>query len=124
MVRIFTTILCLGVLLLVCAASAGSPVDAAGSGTLRTATSASGSPFAEVGEAGDVADASFAGEQPSWMGSVVLIFGGLLGALWLFAGLLWVLRGLGEARPRPESDELPPYTNRIRNDEAPPTDWL
>lgn len=122
MLRIFTTTVCLGALLLVCAVSAGSPVDgAAGSITLRTATSASGSPFAEVG---DVADASFAGEQPSLMGSVVLIFGGLLGALWFFVGLLSALRGLGEARPRVESDELPPYTNRIRNDEAPPMDWL
>ncbi len=122
MLRTITTIFCLGALLLVCAVSAGSPVgDADGSGTLRIATSASGSPFAEVG---DVADVSAAGEQPSWMGSLVLAFGGLLGGLWLFAGLLLVLRGLGEARPRTESDELPPYPNRIRKDEASPVDWL
>lgn len=122
MLRTFATILCLGALLLVCAVSAGSPVeDADGSGSLRIATPASGSPFAEVG---DVADASAAGEQPPWTGSLVLAFGGLLGGLWLFAGLLLILRGLGEARPPAESDELPPYTNRIKKDEVSPADWL
>ena len=122
MLRIPATILCLGALLLVCAVSAGSPAeDADGSGTLRAVTSAGGSPFAEEG---DVADASSAGEQPSWTGTVVLVFGGLLGGLWLFAGLLSFLRGLSEERPRTEPDDLPPFSNRIRNDEAPPADWL
>lgn len=122
MLRIFATILCLGALLHVCAFAADLPAaELDGPGTLRASTSAGGSALAE--EAG-AADASSLGGHTSWVGPLVLVFGGLLGGLWLFAGLLSFLRGLSEARPCTEPDELPPYSNRIRNDEAPPTDWL
>lgn len=120
--RTITSILCVAVLLLVCAVSADGPENAADSSTtLRASTSAGGSPFAQ---AEGVPDAPPGAGQPSWMGSIVLLFGGLLGGLWLFVGVLSVLRVLGEARPRAETQELPPYSNRTRHDEAAPADWL
>jgi hypothetical protein len=119
--RTFTLILCVTVLL-VCAVSAGAPETAAdGSTTLRASTSASGSPFAQ---GGDVPDALPGAAHPSWMGSIVLLFGGLLAGLWLFAGILSFLRVLGDARLRPETKELPPFSNRTRTDETPVADWL
>ena len=122
-IRTITSILCVTVLLLVCAVSGTGPERAAadGSTTLRASTSASGSPFAPVE---DVPDAVTDAAQPAWMGEIVLIFGGLLGGLWLFAGVLSILRVLGDAAPRVETQDLPPFSNRTRKDETLPADWL
>ncbi len=120
MLRIFATILCLGALLHVCALAADLPAaEPDGPETLRASTSSGGSP---LGEKAGAADASSPGAHTSWVGSLVLVFGGLLGGLFLFAGVLSVLRELGEARLRSGPDELPASSNRIRNDEAPPAE--
>ena len=84
--RTTISLICIALLLLVSAVSAGEPGSAADSGaTLRASTSAAGKPLARVAGAPDV---PVGGEQPSWVGSLVLVFGGLLGGVWLLAGML------------------------------------
>ena len=120
--RTFVPIICIALLLLVSAVSAGgagSTLD--GQATLRISTSAAENPLAQVAGAPDV---PAGGEQPSWVGSLVLVFGGLLGGVWLLAGMLAILREIGDTRPRSESAELPPLSNCGKRDEAPPADWL
>ena len=117
--RTVIPILCIALLLLVSAVSAGETGSAAdGRTTLRASTAGEGSPLVQV-----AGDASSTVAQPSWVGLVVLIFGGLLAGLWLVAGLLSVLRAIGET-PYPTADELPPYPSRTRRDEAAPAEWL
>jgi hypothetical protein len=120
--RIFVPIICIALLLLVSSVSAGgaeSTLD--DQATLRISTSAAENPLAQVAGAPDV---PAGGEQPSWVGSLVLVFGGLLGGVWLLAGMLAILREIGDTRPRSESAELPPLSSCGKRDEAPPADWL
>ena len=79
-----------------------------GEATLRISTSAAGNPLAQVAGASELPAAG----QPSWVGSLVLVFGGVLGGLWLLAGMLSILREIGDTRPRFESAELPPLEPR------------
>ena len=104
--RTFVPIICIALLLLVSAVSAGgagSTLD--DQATLRISTSAAENPLAQVAGAPDV---PAGGEQPSWVGSLVLVFGGLLGGVWLLAGMLAILREIGDTRPRSESAEPTP----------------
>jgi hypothetical protein len=117
--RATVSILCIALLLFVSAGSAAetsSPVDS--SATLRASTSAAGSPLVQVatGAPGPTG-------QPSWIGLLVLAFGGLLAGLWLVAGTLSFMRAIGDARRDSLPPELPPSPNRGKRDETPPADW-
>ncbi len=120
--RIFVPIICIALLLLVSSVSAGGAESTAdGQTTMSISTSAAEHPLSQVGGA---PSAPAGAGQPSWVGSLVLVFGGLLGGVWLLAGMLSILREIGDTRPRSEPAELPPLSNRGRRDEAPPADWL
>ncbi len=112
-------ILCIVLLLFASAVSAeetGSSAD--GRTTLRASTAAEGSSLVQAaGNAPTVAG------QPSWVGLLVLIVGGLLAGLWLVIGVLSIFRAIGDT-PHLSTAELPPYPSRSRRDEVAPAEWL
>ena len=117
--RLTVSILCIALLLLAGAAPtviAGAP--SGGTTTLVASTTAAGSPVVQAAN-----DAPAPDGHPPWMGLVVLVFGGLIGGLWLLAALLSVLREAGDVRGR-YRDELPPMRMPARREEPPPADWL
>jgi hypothetical protein len=120
--RTSISLICISLLLLLLASvvSAGETGSAADSGaTLRASTSAAGSPLVQV-----ATDPHGTAGQPSWIGLFILVFGGLLAGLWLVAGVLSVLRAIGDARRNPLPAELSPSPNRSNRDEAPPADSM
>ncbi len=115
MARVWPLILLAGcALLLVSAASADVPAGIAGEQTLRVSTG--GDPLGALLDVS--ADDGATNTTPPWVGLFILIFGGLLGVLWMATVLLSILHVAGMAVRRGELAELPPFSYRETKDEA------
>jgi hypothetical protein len=109
------SIFCIALLLFATAVSANETGSRTDSRTLRASTSAAGSPLVQMAtDPPDVAG------TPSWLGLFVLVFGGLLSGLWLTVGVLFLLRGVHDARHPAKVELTPP--NQSRREELPSAD--
>lgn len=108
--RFMTLVLLAGCfLLLVGAASAGTPTDPAGEQIQRISTG--GDSFGAL-LTGSAAEGGTTASGPPWVGLLVMALGGVLGILWLASVLLSILNGPRAFADRTDAEELPPSPYR------------